>query len=614
MTSPLAFRKATCQRHSNGNGKLPHLEPYSIKQEQSDIDTTLDEGGTILNTRPPKGLVTSELEFDSDDEYQSSSPSKRQADRRRKYSLGVRADFKDVGMTTSSTIAKDKQELLHILIKTTPLSLGSGDFTCNLQGKALFSIDESTADGLFVKLPYMRAAGIALQYEASIRGADSRITKHGRLVRVDKADRAATHSIDVQASSNETQETFLVAHIGSSSSSHEDSKTSPSASDNESLQTFANTTLQTERDQINISTQATQIESLSGMIQQASVDIVASPVYRDDELILAEEAQRRIRMTHTVKLTWPSTPAPTSGWLPEMVFAMPIVEGCDIEILYAGINGLCADVKQDTEQVRTGSSRMIDLKLPSMLREASKIDVLLIFTQESDSSSSFCAMPSVASSIAELTISINCQSLLLLVPKLHLALSPLQLHHQDQSEGSMQAKALMVPSMTNVSFTLIKKASAPLAIIPAADGPLRRSSSGVSIKRGSRWSLLHLLLTLALALSIGIVWQQIEPIQSLESKVDSLALALNVDFSDGSWTPGAAPSKEQLHQYLDPASQEADIPISERTASPHSIRISGDPHELSIESRSFVQILSSIPTKAGRAISWPLRLLYKLFF
>lgn len=192
-----------------------------------------------------------------------------------------------------------------------------------------------------------------------------------------------------------------------------------------------------------------------------------------------------------------------------------------------------------------------------------------------------------------------------------------------QNESAHQiskATVFMLPAMSTTFMTI--PSVAPVSLDVSSIGPKRRreregSAATLQRSRGSALGVLsvtHLLWTLLLSLALLGTVANLEPaVSSLSRKVETLAVALDVDFREGTWRPEDSSSDhvvdvdddDDLGSWLPPSDASS---VPERTF---------ENKQLSKDTTSFAQALHLISVKFMKqfaaGFSWPVRLLIRLF-
>lgn len=632
----------------------PSPQPSSNDSSEStqEPDNTLDEDGNLLNVRPPKGLTSPNLDlsFDSDyDELDVSVLSVPSRMRNRRHSLGLRPQnakhLQVDSINKFSPLASGTDQTIHTVLSLAALSQVDNEFVCNVEAKIQLKMEELDIKAIKMTLPFLQANGIALQYQAVAK--DCQIVQKGDRVKVSGSDQDAIYdfNLPVNPSSTEVQdarvevlvemveekEEVISGNVSSATIAFPRHQTRTIS--DESLELLATERHQDSQEDWRSSTQNEQVDSLSGMIQEASVEVHSTLTLQED-LLLTEAVQRKVKTTHVIRFTWPSATAPSSNTLcgallPRIVFALPCSDGEELQILYASVNGSCVQIGENSNgTTETESSRIIDIRLPDSLKNAATVQVFLLYVRVTREFGSLCIFPAVASSIAELKATFyydtfHCQDSTFTFSNQPMNLSV----YTDQSEKKVIV-AHMLPSMTSAMASLAPRITTPIAITTEKRGPLRRTekeSKKVWQRRPTliqSAGLFHIICTILLAIVlIGTIFN-IEPLfESLSRKVDSLAMALDVDFSEGTWKPDASDNQQV---YVDDKrdaiitsdsifhEKNTNFDVSQEPNLPQ-IQISDEPHELSTDSRSFALLLESLSSSLTRSISWPFRLMYTIF-
>jgi hypothetical protein len=619
----------------------PQSSSTDSSDELLDADATLDDEGNLLDVRPPKGITSSSIysSSDSEDEKNTANTLATTNGKTRRHSLGLRTSAKTSTRLDSSKIEAPSEYdgMLYVVLSTAALSEGRKEFSCTLEATIQVPIHRvrTHADGMRVTLPLIKASGIALEYAATAQGASYQTSSLGRGVQRNGIDAKRC----VALSANPTPAEVHDARLEVLAEEKVDIVTpvtrdtqEPSREDlgSESDEDFAKRSFQGKEQG-----QTAQVDSLSGMIQQASVEVYSVAALQED-MLLAEGVKRKVKTTHVVRSCWPSAPAPSSSdvcgaLLPQMVFAIPCSDESELQVLCASVNGHSVHIEENAAgYTRSSSSRIIDLQLPKSLKGAAKVDVFLLFVQESSNCSNLCLFPPVASSIADLSITLQYGAFESQIPTLSFSNQPVSLYdYTSEDLNKKQLKAHMVPSMTSVKAKFDAKIM-PICLPATPEaGPLRRTDIGkgaASRRRISLFSfghLFHALCTILLAILLVATVHTLDPIvDSLTSKVDQLALALNIDFTDGYWMPEpkpiveSAPIDRTLSQpRTDAVSHEESI--LDRTLISHLPPTSSpdepsEPSDLSVDTTSFALLMQSLSVAVTTTLTWPIRFLFAI--
>lgn len=602
--------------------------------EALDADATLDDEGNLLDVRPPRGIASSSLYSNSDSEDEKNTtntlaPTKLPLAQRTPDETSIRPDSsKGNAMPGSSTT-------LYLALSTYALSQGDKDFNCTLEATVELPIQNSRnrSEGMKVTLPLIKANGVALEYEAIAQGAAYQTSTLGKRVQRNGIDAKRCVTLPAKPSPAEIYDARLVVLADEKTDLVElppaSSQTSSPDVGSDMDDTFANKSIQGMEQG-----HSAQVDSLSGMIEQASVEVYSTGILQED-MLLAEGVKRKVKTTHMIRSSWPTAPAPSSSnlcgaHLPQMVFALPCSDESELQILCASVNGRSVHIEENAAgYTRSSSSRIVDLRLPVSLKEAAKIDIFLLYMQESSTFDSLCLFPPVASSIADLSISLHYGAVDSHIPDLSFSNQPVNLYDcTSELTRNKQVKAQMVPSSTSVHAQFMAKVK-PIQLATAPDaGPLRRTEAGKETVRRRRISLFsmghlfHALCTVLLAVLLILTVQTLDPIvDSLTSKVDQLALALNIDFTDGYWMPEPKPKPiveskaidhTLSHTPSDAASYEESIMESSGVdhLQPTLVyQASSEPRDLSVDTTSFALLMQSLSSAVTRTLAWPIHLL-----
>lgn len=390
-------------------------------------------------------------------------------------------------------------------------------------------------------------------------------------------------------------------------------------------------------DVLDLGASAEQLDDLwTSSVSEANVEVWCP----SREATVAEPQRRTL---HRLVLSWPCSPPRSDALhgtlLPKLVVAVPNDPHSTVHILHASVDGIALNA-QAGKSPKQGTSHIIDLELPSGTRRDAQLKALLIYHVDASPAAGedarHCIVPPVASSIALLRITVyNCASsldhdLLSILRKLTLitgSSTPLLSFAEEpfhwaisQDESAQQiskATVFMLPAMSSTFMTLAP--AVPVSLDVSSNGPKRRrehngNAATLQRSRGSALGILsvtHLLWTLLLSLALLGTVANLEPaVSSLSRKVDSLAVAVDVDFREGTWRPGDSSSDrvvdvdddDDLGSWLPSSS------VPERTF---------ENKQLSKETTSFAQVLRLISVKftkqVAAGLSWPVRLLIRLF-
>lgn len=634
----------------------PSPQPFrddSLEVNQ-EPDNTIDEEGNLLNVRPPRGLTSPllDLGFDSDDDEVDSSillvPSKMN---NRRHSLGLRppdAKSSEIDSNTKTPLDNGANRSIYTTLSLTALRQVGDEFRCKIQATIQLKTNRIDDKITTIALPIVRANEIALQYKATAKGC--RIDQKGNKFNVLDSSEDAIYKLSLTAhpSNVEVRDTMVEVNVDLSDVKEEDASgdinsaatTLPhdrtrSASD-DSLDFFANKSLEINQEYRRNSIQREQVDSLSGMIQEACVEVYSTVILQEG-LLPTENVQKKVKTTHVIRFSWPSTTVPSSNTLcgsllPQIVLALPYSEGDDLQILYASVNGLYIQIGEISHSgtTQSESSRIVDIRLPDSLKDAIRVEAFLLYTRVTKASGTLCIFPAVASSIAELKVAFYYSAFDCEDPTVTFSNAPVNSSFCTEPNQKKEILAHMLPSMTSMRASLTTRMITPIAITTSAQAPLRRTAK----KSSKSWrrltlvqsaSIFHLFCTILLALALVGTILAFEPVvESLSRKVDSLAMALDVDFSEGTWKPDASASqqvyidKRDAILSSDPISHKDKTvfvarDISEKTEFLHAQTITKEPHELSTDTRSFALLLETLSSNLTRSISWPFRLLYALF-
>lgn len=340
-----------------------------------------------------------------------------------------------------------------------------------------------------------------------------------------------------------------------------------------------------------------------------------------------------------------------------------------VHILHASVDGIGLDAQSQSSPSKEAASHIVDLELPRDTQQSARPKVTLLYhidsSPERAAEARHCIAPPVACSIAQLQITIyDCGFLSLLgnccifktsnlnsshfhptgpmLPTLSFTEKPFSWaisHKEEANHRVSSATAFMLPAMSSSSMTLTPAAMVSLNATVNLNGAKRRrdsnaeqrpSSSGPR-KISSILSIVHVLWTLLLTLILlGTVANITPAVQDLARKVDSLAVAVDVDFREGTWRPEDSSGIGRDHTFEDEMSsiiydRESSDTATRRffsTNQASSLPSNSDKaaaaagKELSHETTSFLQLLRAISANFTRHVAagfvWPFQLLARL--
>ncbi|UZJ52697.1 hypothetical protein CBS101457_002017 [Exobasidium rhododendri] len=644
--SSSTLKPNSSQEQSHGMRSPPLASQYSddTSEDLRDADKTLDDEGNILDIQPPKELFSHSLDFsfDGDEDSNQINALKLRERQQRRSSLGVRpsnsARLPDQDQATSD---RGEEGAVHLVLDVASLKRSNGDFKCSLKGVVRLAIERKMGDDVFLSLPVIKAQGIPLKTFGVIRSLNCVVVQYGKSVKVREEDGMTSHQIMLPSdpskiemgNSRVTVKLKVVANVkwGSFNAA---SITLPieASPPEEFLSMFLDESFLEEE----IDSRGNLIDSMSGIIQEASAEITISNSIQGGGLA-DTESTKTPKTTHALKVTWPSTFAPTSinscgTLLPRLVFAVPCSKKGEMQIIYASINGLCLQINDENEATKSDYSRIIDIQLPDAFKEESKVEFHLLYTiRSSVGLETICAFPPVASSIANMHIKVyGYSSFTTKSPTFTFANQPLSLSLLDAQRGSGELRAFMVPSMTQLMADFVEETKAQVHISIAAGSPIRKAAlpSKKSSERrmlGVYMSLFHLLCTTLLTVALISTLIGLEPtIDTLVHKVETLAMALDVNFTDGSWSSEEVklsttvdalelkyfqqlPEDEEKRVAKGVGTQQAVKPMQQRMLPQKTM------NELSVTTAPFTDLLHSISFSFTQTVSWPVRLMLRIF-
>lgn len=624
---------------------LSGSSPHDSSADNSEVDEPVGEESKLVDVRPPKEIASSDFDssFDADFDEQKAGINTPSTGRRRRHSLGGRAMEAKLlaGLEGLSRGVEDTGKAVYLVLNVAAASQADQHFTCAIKGRVRVHVDAVYGGAFIAAVPMIRAPGLALEGECSIDGLACSIIQRGGAVKA--MDGVAQYRFNLAASQTpaDIDDCVLKVRVEQRETSEEEGDISgatttrmlePSASD-DSLDPFASNISQ-QAEGGGLASHASQVEMLSGIIYHASAEVYSEAGTEQEDLLRAE-GHKTVKTTHVIRSSWPSTPAPASGassgnLLSRLVFAISCSEGSEVQILYASLNGLSIHVAEESSSAPGTHSRIVDLQLPDVLRKTSKVDVYLLYTLRSPWLAPLCVFPAVASSVAELDVSVRHSAPETMTTSFSFANSPLVCmgQEEDMPQAAKQMRAYMLPAMTNAMLIFDNKPAqasvcpdGALQHIPLAiDGGLLRRRSPLSPKRrgwrraASRLAtLLHVACTALLAFMLIGTLVTMEPqLGGLSRKVNSLAIALDVDFSEGSWKPEQDSTPVDVYNSIPHAVQWRDAAVGrgERVEASHRPQ---EPHELSVDTTSFALVLQSLSLGLTRTVTWPLRLLVALW-
>lgn len=222
----------------------------------------------------------------------------------------------------------------------------------------------------------------------------------------------------------------------------------------------------------------------------------------------------------------------------------------------------------------------------------------------------------------------------------------------DERQGRATVEISMLPAMTTVMVDFAPRTQPLTPLSPSPTAPIRRQSTitakeGIleppnaaeqdlpqariserSRGRSTPWSMAHVLLTFMLAMMLYNVSTSVgHNLLTISHKVDLVALALNIDSRDGTWTPEQAyvdqrgtNSKESMLDWLHNVEQNVEHATGKAAWTPERSAVVDRPSEseagersLSVPSSTLAEIFSRFSLGLWSVTSWPFRVVGRLF-